>query len=333
MLLLPLLLNVVLALAVAVPVGLAASNDPLENKRRPCRLNGPAAAANWTCIIPYFNEAGAIEICLSSLAGQSEPPTIVLVDNGSTDESRSIAERYCIERGLKFLSLVETEPGKVAALAAGLAATRTQLVATCDADTYYPPDYLARAATLLERPSTVAAGAILISDPSAKVRSLLERCHWRMAALAAPWQCHSGGTGQVFRTQALRDVGGFNVRRWNFVLEDHEVMARLGQIGRIAYNGSFWCNPLVHRDRHDKVGWSLSERICYHMTTRRSMPAFFHGFLAPRLMQRGQWNIKLRPIADASLHRRRSFALTTLPSPQRSVPPSASLPRPAMSMR
>ena len=88
MVLLPLILKVLLALAVAVPVGVATSDDPQKSQRRERGVIMAATPADWTCIIPYFNEEGVIERCLSSLAGQSPPPNIVLVDNGSTDEGK-----------------------------------------------------------------------------------------------------------------------------------------------------------------------------------------------------------------------------------------------------
>ena len=295
MVILPVILKVLLALAVAVPVGLADNDNALGSVRRRSASWPLPKTGDWTCIIPYFNEASVIERCLTSLAAQSSPPKIILVDNGSTDTGRLIAERCCTANRLEFESLTEPIPGKVAALAKGLAATTTALVATCDADTFYPPCYLSSAGGLLTRTSVVAVGAVLISDPTATVRSLAQRIHLRIAARAAPWQCHSGGAGQAFRTDALRQVGGFDPTIWNLVLEDHEIMARLGVNGHIAYSSALWCNPLTRLDRHKRVGWSLSERLCYHMTTRRSLPAFFAGYLAPRLAQREQWSTKLRP--------------------------------------
>ena len=295
MVILPIVWKVLLALAVAVPVGFADKDDALGSVRRRSASWPPAEPGEWTCIIPYFNEASVIERCLTSLAAQSSPPKIILVDNGSTDAGRLIAERCCTANRIEFESLTEPIPGKVAALAKGLAATTTALVATCDADTFYPPCYLSSAGALFTQTNVVAVGAVLISNPRATVRSLAERIHLRIAACAAPWQCHSGGAGQAFRTDALRQVGGFDPRIWNLVLEDHEIMARLGVTGRIAYSSALWCNPLTRLDRHERVGWSLGERVCYHMTTRRSLPAYFAGYLAPRLAKRDQWNTKLRP--------------------------------------
>ena len=297
----PLLGKLVLTAAAALALGCAPLDDftdddpPQETIRRPAADGG----GEWTCIVPFFNEAATIDRCLSSLARQSRRPIVVLVDNGSTDGGQIVAEGLCADHGLRFISLFEQQPGKVAALAAGLARTETTLVATCDADTFYPPDYLARASRLLGRESSVAAGALLITKADAPLISFLQRGHRLLAATAAPWQCHTGGAGQVFRADALRQIGGFSTQRWNFVLEDHEVIARLSAIGHIAYDVGFWCSPLVRPARHSKVGWTLGERVCYHMTMRGSMPAYFESFLAPRLLQRQQWNTRLRPVEIA----------------------------------
>ena len=325
MVLFPLILKALLALSMAAPLSLNRLFREQDSRRRLQNI-AVGQASEWTCIVPYFNEAEVIKRCLSSLASQSCPPKVLLVDNGSTDNGRAVAENFCTDSGVHFTSLTEPVPGKVAALAKGLAATTTPFVATCDADTYYPNDYLARARTLLERPGVVASGAILITDRKAVLRGLWERFHWRAASIAAPWQCHTGGAGQTFRTDVLREVGGFDPAIWNLVLEDHEVIARVGMAGRIAYDSALWCSPLVRQDRHTKVGWSLTERLRYHSTTRRSMPAYFESYLAPRLANRGQWNIKLRPSACQSDRGGQSFAQTISDSLPRSVVQSPSLP-------
>lgn len=285
-----------LALLFAASLAAASTDDVADDDpdHHSSRTEAIAAAPRWSCIVPYYNEAATIGRCLESLAAQSRRPLVVLVDNGSTDGSRAVAEACCERLGLPFRSLVEPRPGKVAALAAGLASTDTPFVATCDADTWYPPDYLARANRLLSEDGIVAGAAFVVSDRDARLKALTQRTHRRLAALAAPWQCHSGGAGQVFRTDALRRVGGFSPERWNWVLEDHEILGRMSGVGRIAYDLDFWCNPLARPRRAAAVGWTLGERLCYHMTTRGSLPAYFESYLAPRLTMRGQANILLR---------------------------------------
>lgn len=252
----------------------------------------------WTCVIPFFNEAQQLPRTLTSLADQNVPFKLVLVDNGSTDGSGAVAQSIASDLGLDHVLVEERRPGKVAALAAGIAVVATLLIATCDADTFYPPDYLDLGGQLLSREGIVAVGAFLA--PEASRRASNSFAVWRrwLAALLWPTQCHTGGAGQMFRADALRRAGGFCAKRWNLVLEDHEIFARLTAIGRIGYSRSLWCVPSKRRHRRSQVGWSPSERFVYRFTPIGRLNAFFTHFLGPRLMVRGQSSERLR--ADPS---------------------------------
>lgn len=248
----------------------------------------------WTCVLPFFNEAQSLPRTLNSLAGQNEPFDLVLVDNGSTDGSAEVAQSMAEKLGLDHRLLAETRVGKVAALAAGIAVAATIMIATCDADTFYPPDYLDMGAQLLLRDGFVAAGAFIAPEASQNAsRSFAVIRRW-LAALLWPRHCHTGGAGQMFRADALSRVGGFCVDRWNLVLEDHEIFARLSGIGRIGYSRSLWCKPMSRKHRRRKVGWSRAEQLLYHVTPERQQTAFFSVFLGPRLHRRGQSSEKLR---------------------------------------
>jgi poly-beta-1,6-N-acetyl-D-glucosamine synthase len=58
-----------------------------------------------------------------------------VVDNGSTDGTRLVVEAYGAAVGLDVRCMTENQPGKSNALNTGLAAVRTELVITLDADT------------------------------------------------------------------------------------------------------------------------------------------------------------------------------------------------------
>ena len=248
----------------------------------------------WTCVLPFFNEAPSLPRTLASLASQNVPFKLVLVDNGSTDGSADVAQSIAGDLGLDHTLLDEWRPGKVAALAAGIAVAATILIATCDADTFYPPDYLNLGAQLLSREGFVAVGAFIAPEASRNAsRSFAIIRRW-IAALLWPQQCHTGGAGQMFDADALRQVGGFCVHRWNLVLEDHEIFARLSGIGRIGYSRSLWCIPISRNHRRQKVGWSRSEQLLYHVTPRARLVGFFANFLGPRLRVRGQVSEQLR---------------------------------------
>lgn len=250
----------------------------------------------WTVVVPFFNERDALGATLHSLAAQTLPFRLVLVDNGSTDGSAHFAAALVAQLRLDAALIHEPMPGKVSALASGIAAVRTVYVATCDADTWYPPDYLERATALLDGGyGTVhAATAYFMVDKAAPVSNLFRAVHQLAASWLFPFQCHSGGAGQVFLTESLRRVGGFDPARWNYVLEDHEIMGRLSVLGKVQSAYRFCCLPSSRPRNRASVRWTLADRIRYHLTSRLQQPQYFARYLASRLAARGLSSESLR---------------------------------------
>lgn len=254
---------------------------------------------SWSIIIPFHNERDFLISCLESLALQTVPVWLILVDNGSTDDSAAIAFEACDRLGLEAIHVSEKRPGKVAALQRGLSEVMTRFVATCDADTIYPRDYLQTAELLLDDRSVVAAIAATTPPGSTSWKSRLAGLRLELTARVLKQQCLNGGAGQVFRTSALRDCGGFNPAIWNWVLEDHEIMARIEQFGKIAYHRSFHCHPAERPRTISCIGWGLTEQLRYHLTDREGRLNFFHDFLASRLRERALPSEKLRRVIAA----------------------------------
>ena len=238
----------------------------------------------WTILLPFFNERDYLVATVTSLANQSRAAKLILIDNGSTDDGAKIVRAACDRLGFDYLLVTEPRPGKVAALQQGLGWVRSPYVATCDADTIYPPDYLAAAERLLAQDDCVVAGAYFVApDGSDRAARAVQRLK---TAQFLPRQCHSGGAGQAFRTDILRAVGGFDTARWNFVLEDHEVIHRMMRRGAMRYAQDLWCIP-SQRDRdRGSIRWTWLERMLYSATAPWAGDWFFYRFLAARLRRR-----------------------------------------------
>ena len=248
----------------------------------------------WSVVLPFFNEAEHLADTIAGLASQSAPFELILVDNGSTDGSAEIASAAARRFGLDWRLLVQRRPGKVSALAMGLAAVTTRWVATCDADTWYPPHYLEAAGALLARDGCVAAGAYYVrtDQPVEKAERAARKI--LLASRLLPGQCHTGGAGQVFDTAALRRAGGFDPARWDLVLEDHEIIHQMLKHGRVAYAETLWCAPSPRERKRPSTRWTLVERIAYHLLSDRTGDWFFAGFLGPRLARRRLTSERLR---------------------------------------
>ena len=258
---------------------------------------GPRAA--WSVLVPFFNERDCLDMTLASLAAQTLRPRVILIDNASTDGSAAIAAAACDRLGLDHELLVEARPGKVAALALGLTRVTTPYVATCDADTWYPPQYLVEAQAVLDR-GNVVAGAFFVAHAADERRRRREGWRITTTAMLLRGQCHTGGAGQAFRTDALRRAGGFDPGRWGYVLEDHEVVHRVMKHGAMRYAHGLWCCPSPRPRDRASIRWTLAERLLYCVAAPVAGDWFFYRFLAARLGARRLTSerIRERPFQD-----------------------------------
>lgn len=96
-------------------------------------------------VIPVYNAAKTLRRCLESVAAQTHPPVEVLVvDDGSTDDSRAVAATA----GVRVL----TQPvngGVSAARNAGVAASTGEVVFFVDSDVALAPDAIGNALAVL----------------------------------------------------------------------------------------------------------------------------------------------------------------------------------------
>lgn len=201
---------------------------------------------NWTILLPYYNEATFLTGTLESIAQQNYKQfRLILINNASTDDSEAIVRRVMKKfPDIEVEYLFEAKPGKTLALQKGLAQVKTPYVATMDADTYYPPNYLGFCNYIFEHyPDYIAVMACDIYKPHHDFKSQ-KRCRkiYRKSRLFSK-QCHTGGFGQAFRTESLNRVKGFDQEHWPYVLEDHEIVHRLLKIGKVYYSPKHWCMP------------------------------------------------------------------------------------------
>lgn len=127
-------------------------------------------------VIPAFNEADMIVETLRSLRASSLlPREVILVDDGSSDQTADLAqvELKAFDRGLLLRHPFNL--GKAAALNTALQECHFDLVLTLDADTRLEPDALAAAANWLKA-KNVDAVAFLIE--ATHDNSWITECQW-----------------------------------------------------------------------------------------------------------------------------------------------------------
>jgi chlorobactene glucosyltransferase len=234
-------LTLLAAALLAMPlVVLAVRTDRARRRAPPLQPAGsdlPSAGADpkprVVVFLPARNEQDDVDACLDSLLAQTVTPSIVVVDDGSTDDTaRRVALRAHAVGGAPRLVLVSAGPlpagwrGKVHALAVGLetvAVAGDDWVLTTDADTRHHPELIARAlaAAAAERLDAVSlAGS---QDARGLGENLLTPAafalldatlgDWRRAATAPPVGpgARPVANGQFFlvRRWPLAVAGGF----------------------------------------------------------------------------------------------------------------------------
>ena len=93
-------------------------------------------------IIPVYNVENYLEECLNSVQHQTYTNIeVILVNDGSTDKSKLICERYCKE-DRRFHLLNQENQGLSAARNNGVAASTGEFIAFVDSDDIILPNYL-----------------------------------------------------------------------------------------------------------------------------------------------------------------------------------------------
>lgn len=91
---------------------------------------------SYSVVIPAFNAALTIEEAIRSVLRQSAPPrAVIVVDDGSSDETAATVDRMA--GPIRLLRQANAGPG--AATTAGFAAVTTEFLATLDADDLWLP--------------------------------------------------------------------------------------------------------------------------------------------------------------------------------------------------
>lgn len=186
-------------------------------------------------IIPTLNAADSLAGCLDRLDGEDE---VVVVDGGSSDDSRSVA----VQHGAR---LVPSRRGRGIQLAAGAAAASGEWLLFLHADTLLGPDWR----EAVERHMRVAPHAAgyfrfrLRSD--AWQARLVESGVWlRVALFNLPY----GDQALLIRRDLYDRVGGYKPLP---LLEDVDLVRRLGRRRLRALPAAAWTSAV----RWQQDGW------------------------------------------------------------------------------
>ncbi len=109
---------------------------------------GPAVSV----IIPTYNRAELLPRALDSVVGQTYTDwEIVLIDDGSTDETSDVVRDYADRLGERLVAVRQSNKGSSASRNRGIEVSRGRFVAFLDSDDEFLPTKLERQLTLFDR--------------------------------------------------------------------------------------------------------------------------------------------------------------------------------------
>jgi cellulose synthase/poly-beta-1,6-N-acetylglucosamine synthase-like glycosyltransferase len=198
--------------------------------------NAPKSNTSVSVIIPTFNGGSGLAPTIASLRRQTlRPAEIIVVDDGSTDETRAVAERARAQGLVDMVICHGTRCGRSAAINSAARFASGDLLMTVDADTVFEPTAVARLAAAFDDPRVAGASCnIAISNEDASLWTRLQSVEYLMSIAAGrailnvldAIACLSGACATYRRDIFLRQ-GGLDVGPG----EDLEYSLRLRRLG------------------------------------------------------------------------------------------------------
>ncbi len=192
-------------------------------------------AATLSVVIPCLNEGQQLRNCLASLADCGSPiEEILVVDGGSTDNSKAIAQAF----QAKWLT---SRRGRGGQIAAAVEACTGDIVLVLHADSRLTGALIRRVMTSIKQNPDAVGGAVgqrFRAGHNKPVLLLIEGLNDLRAQL---WHNSFGDQGQFFRREEVSRVGGFPDIP---LMEDVELSAQLKKRGDLLFlGGGMLCSP------------------------------------------------------------------------------------------
>jgi len=171
-------------------------------------------SALCSIVMPVYNGGRFLEAALKSIFGQTEPNfELIVIDDGSTDDTAAILARYSRDPRLKIIS--QKHLGVGAARNAGLEAATTDLIVNLDSDDIMASNRIERQlAFMRENPAIAGAGSFYtIIDEHGEDRGTVE-AQWTTIDKLNLYLDHGGNPiypnpTMIFRKSAALSVGRY----------------------------------------------------------------------------------------------------------------------------
>ena len=177
---------------------------------------------NVTVILCTYNRCASLGKALESVAAQTLPSAlaweVLVVDNNSKDQTRTLVEDFCLRYPGRFRYLFEPQPGKSHALNAGIREARGGILAFIDDDVVAEPTWLQSLTAELHSGEWAGAGGPILPERGFSPPRWLSGGDLRAFAPLALFNLGPQpgalteppfGTNMAFRKETFERYGGF----------------------------------------------------------------------------------------------------------------------------
>jgi len=244
-------------------------------------------------VIPAYNHAGYLAEAIDSVLAQDYPNIeLIVLDDGSTDETSDVLKRY----GDAFRWETHTNMGQANTLNKGWNMARGEVLSYLSADDALFPDAVSRSLAFLQDDVVLTYCDFNLFDPASKVIRKVSAPDFNYAEMFGQLVCHPG-PGVFFTKAAFLAAGGWNSSFRQ--MPDYDYWLRLGRHGRFVRVPELLASFRVHEASQtfavaDEVKASEPVRIITGFIEAQPLPAALQGLEGEALSS--AW------IASAQLH-------------------------------
>jgi glycosyltransferase involved in cell wall biosynthesis len=221
-------------------------------------------------VVPFYNEAANVGLlyqqlkaALQSFDGEAE---LVFVDDGSTDATYSLLKRLNQEDSSVIMIRLSRNFGQTAALAAGIAHARGDIIVTLDGDLQNDPNDIPRLVAKLEEGYDVVAGWRANRQDRFLTRRLPSIIANRLISFTTKVRLHDYGcTIKAFRGEFAKSLSLYGELHRFIPVLAHDLGAMIVEM------------PVNHRPRSNgksKYGLSRTVRVMLDLLTIKFLSSY-----------------------------------------------------------
>ena len=256
---------VIYTLGLAILFGSTATPSPRGQRR-----TNPTVSL----VIPTYNEASIIQRKLDNVLQidyPSENLEVIVVDSASTDETRSIVNRFAQEHASQVNLVLIEQPirrGKSEAINEAMRTVRSEILILTDADVTFPSDSVSRLVENIDRPEIGAVSGVEIPVGAMSFLANLEIGYRRIytavrlaeASVDTPFMCESELS--AYKTELLEPL------RPGTVCDDVELTVTVRRKG---FKAAYASNVPFFETEADKLGPKLRHKFRRGMNNQHAL--------------------------------------------------------------